>query len=467
MAKKRNLRAVNAVEPSSDLEAFNSYIEDELEDLLDGQSDEDFGSIDYRNVEKKAKLSSWSAQDFSNIYLRYRPHLERHARRFLSNQTQVDEVVQDAFLYLMVTLPDLDSETGVLRFLKWKVRLICLDVIRASGRAMVNSLDDHAEMMADDPEISAGLEQADDAAIVKLALSKLNPRHREVLIASLYEEKSHEEVAAQIGLSENATRQLIFRARAAFKKALLGDDIDTDGMSVSAILSVAARRAAEEGKKVGAQAMVLALFLALSVGAFINFGQKGSAQHQVADGVQSVKPVATPESKPSKSKDSDLTSKPAASPFDDASLSPTAESTPISETSVIKLSKASAGATSFYRLASSSATGQSYSVGQGSDLQATFRFTPGQDTLVKDLNLQVLLDGVTYFVTPSSSQASSSVGADGSTLVQVNAALKYVYDKTGTVYTDIYLNEQKVLLSLLFDANQNLVQASLKLAPNY
>ncbi|MEI6591173.1 MAG: sigma-70 family RNA polymerase sigma factor, partial [Actinomycetes bacterium] len=231
MAKKRNLRAVDAAETISDLEAFNLYIEDELEELLDEQSNEDFGNIDYREVEKRAKLNTWSAQDFSNIYLRYRPHLERHARRFLNSQTQVDEVVQDAFLYLMVTLPDLDSETGVLRFLKWKVRLICLDVLRESGRAVVNSLEDHAEMMADDPEISAGLEQADDAAIVKLALSKLNPRHREVLIASLYEEKSHEQVAAQIGLSENATRQLIFRARAAFKKALLGDDINTDGMS--------------------------------------------------------------------------------------------------------------------------------------------------------------------------------------------------------------------------------------------
>ena len=303
MAKKRNLRAVDsaAVQPTSDLEAFNLYIEDELDQLLDSESDESFGVTDYRDVEKKAKLSTWSAQDFSNIYLRYRPHLERHARRFLNNQTQVDEVVQDAFLYLMVTLPDLDSETGVLRFLKWKVRLICLDVIRASGRAIVNSIEDHAEFMADDPEISAGLEQADDAAIVKLALSKLNPRHREVLIASLYEEKSSEEIAAQVGLSENATRQLIFRARAAFKKALLGDDIDTEGMSVSAILSVAARRAAEEGKKIGAQAMVLALFLALAIGAFVNFGPRGTGTQNLADGTSttSPKPVAVDPTHPS------------------------------------------------------------------------------------------------------------------------------------------------------------------------
>ncbi len=242
----------------------------------DDEAIDDVDSPEFR-AHGAAVLKDWSAQDFANIYTRFRPHLERHARKFLRNPSQVDEVVQDAFLYLMVTLPELDSELGVLRFLKWKVRLLCLDVIRASGRAYINSIDDVAEPESNDPEIGAELEHAEDAAIVRLALSKLNPRHREVLLASMYEEKSTREIAAQVGLSENATLQLIFRARAAFKKALLGADVDTAGMSVSAILSVAARKAAHDAKQVGAQAMVFVLFLALAVGAFVNFGGGGKA----------------------------------------------------------------------------------------------------------------------------------------------------------------------------------------------
>jgi RNA polymerase sigma-70 factor (ECF subfamily) len=179
----------------------------------------------------------------------------------------VDEVVQDAFLYLMVSLPELDSEIGVLRFLKWKTRLLALDVIRASGRAYINSIDDVQEPESNDPHVSTNLEQQDDAAVVRLALSKLNPRHREVLIASMYEEKSTEEIASQVGLSENATRQLIFRARAAFKKALIGD-VDTTGMSAAAILSVAARKAASEGKKVGAAALTLIALVVMSLTVF-------------------------------------------------------------------------------------------------------------------------------------------------------------------------------------------------------
>jgi RNA polymerase sigma factor (sigma-70 family) len=239
----------------------------------DDESLDDVENPEFR-AHSAAVLKDWSAQDFANIYTRFRPHLERHARKFLRSQHQVDEVVQDAFLYLMVTLPELDSEIGVLRFLKWKVRLLCLDVIRASGRAIINNIDEIAEPASKDDEIGSEMEHIEDAAIVRLALSKLNPRHREVLLASMYEEKSTREIASQVGLSENATLQLIFRARAAFKKALLGADVDTAGMSVSAILSVAARKAAEEAKKVSAQAMVFVLFMVLAVGAFVNFGNR-------------------------------------------------------------------------------------------------------------------------------------------------------------------------------------------------
>ena len=272
MGKKRNLKAV----PESSIATPETALptDAELESLLDEVSDEEFGLVQASEVQR-AVLKEWSAQDFANIYTRFRPHLERHARRMLRNQSQIDEVVQDAFLYLMVTLPELDSEIGVLRFLKWKVRLLCLDVIRASGRAILNNIDEVAEPASNDPEVGADLEQAEDAAIVRLALSKLNPRHREVLLASMYEEKSTREIAEQVGLSENATLQLMFRARAAFKKALLGD-IDTEGMSMSKILSVATRKATEEAKRVGAQAMVFALFLMLAIGGFVSLGNRGT-----------------------------------------------------------------------------------------------------------------------------------------------------------------------------------------------
>lgn len=275
-------------------EDFN---EDPLENLLDDQSDEEFGLPEFKehlaDHLKPAKLKDWTAADFASIYVRFRPHLERHARRFLVNPSQVEEVVQDAFLYLMTTLPELDSEVGVLKFLKWKTRLLALDVIRANSRASFAPIDDVPEMAAKDAELSEDLERADDAAIVALAMAKLQPRHREALIATMYEEKSQEVVAAQMGLSENALRQLLFRARASFKKALVGE-AEIAGKSMSEVLSIAARKAARESGKYITAAGAFLLVLAVSIGILPNIGGL-SPEANIAEPAATQSATQTPE----------------------------------------------------------------------------------------------------------------------------------------------------------------------------
>jgi hypothetical protein len=85
----------------------------------------------------------------------------------------------------------------------------------------------------------------------------------------LYEEKSNEVVAAQMNLSDNAFRQLLFRSRAAFKKALVGE-AETAGKTVSQILSMAARKAAAESGKYISAAGAFLLVLAIAIGVVPN-----------------------------------------------------------------------------------------------------------------------------------------------------------------------------------------------------
>lgn len=218
--------------------------------LIPGEAEELSGTFDSMpsfaigelDSEQGVVLKDWSAQDFANIYVRFRPHLVSHARKLLREESQAEEVVQDAFLYLMTALPELDSELGVLRFLKWKTKMLCLDILRSSTSGLNANLVPLPDEVAEESQVEASLERADDAAIIRMALAKLNPRHREALIATLYEEKSSEQVASELGIGENALRQLLFRARASFKKALVGE-AEIEGKSISEILSVAARKA--------------------------------------------------------------------------------------------------------------------------------------------------------------------------------------------------------------------------------
>ena len=467
---ERNLRPVDAF-----------GIEDPFESLLDEESDDEFGHFIPKDRPKGAVLKEWSAQDFSSIYVRFRPHLERHARRFLTDQGRVDEVVQDAFLYLMVTLPELDSEIGVLRFMKWKVRLLCLDVIRASGKAYVNNIDDQPELASAEPEVSNGLEQAEDAAIVRLALSKLNPRHREVLLASIYEEKSTEEIAAQVGLSENATRQLIFRARAAFKKALLGDDVNTEGMSVSAILSVAARKAAHDVKKVGAQAMVFVLFLMVAITVWPSFnGADDDTPQVVAEGpaptVTPTTPTEGPTSEPTSAPaptGSGQTSAPAeinpiVKPTPTPTPSGSQSNTPSPSNSVMTVAAADrlfrTALTTWSSTASVKTGAQRFSLNTTSGLSVSFLYDPMAKNQVTDLRASVLFEGKRYQLVTFTGSTSSQLGNDGNEHVMTTPVIDYVLDENGKKVELVPFDLRSVAVELTFDFTRtDLLAASVQL----
>lgn len=211
-------------------------------------------------------LRDWSARDFSNIYVRFRPHLISHAGKFLRDTTQAEEVVQDSFLYLMTAMPELDSEVGILRFLKWKVRLLCLDVIRSSGRGYNETFSGDV-FAGGQEEVAESIERAEDAAVVRLALAQLSPRHREVLIATVIEEKTYKQTSQQMGISENGLRQLLLRARRAFRQELVGQ-ADAANMTVSEALRLASKRHAGKllSTSVVGATLIVAAFIPLDFG---------------------------------------------------------------------------------------------------------------------------------------------------------------------------------------------------------
>jgi RNA polymerase sigma factor (sigma-70 family) len=466
-----------APEALSELEASQLFTEDPLEALLDEQSDEDFGDLELKERSgKPVKLAEWSAQDFSSIYLRFRPHLERHARRFLRNPSQVDEVVQDAFLYLMVSLPELDSEIGVLRFLKWKTRLLALDVIRASGRAYINSIDDVQEPESNDPEVSSNLEQQDDAAVVRLALSKLNPRHREVLIASMYEEKSTEEIASQVGLSENATRQLIFRARAAFKKALIGD-IDTTGMSAAAILSVAARKAASEGKKVGAAALTLIALVVMSVTVFPGLNRATTeqmAEAPVSPGSSSEAGTSSGTSESAgelsgAAESEAATTGPendASSPTPGASAQVNAAPAPTpsaeaekEEVKAVLNSPALAGIFNSDSMSKVLVFDQDYSAIGDNGLIARFTFNPTSEKVFTNVSVEVEIDNYFFDFKPANTQVISGKSAPDQDVYILVGDATYVYDEFGRQWSQSGLGKSRVKIEVVMEPNGTTVKS--------
>ena len=451
------------------------FREDPLEQLLDQETDEEFGLPEFKehfaDTLTPAVLKDWTAADFASIYVRFRPHLERHARRFLVNPSQVEEVVQDAFLYLMTTLPELDSELGVLKFLKWKVRLLCLDVIRINSRASFAPIDEQPEMAAQTPEMSQSMERADDAAIVALALAKLQPRHREVLIASIYEEKATDVVAAQMGLSENATRQLLFRARSSFKKALIGE-ADTAGLSVGQILSLAARKAAAESGKYISAAGAFLLVLAVSFGILPNISQPVApvaepAQSQPAEPEALVEEEATSEEQPVT--DVTVPVQQVASPATSTVATPAvAAPEPIfdefSLSSILQTNVSQAGyytnsyASSDFLSAGFRASSIEIFGGTGISAFLDIDFT---NRSVYNVVFQMWVDGKRYYAVAENASAVTNSVVGGFEVVHRSSEF-WVVDDRGNVFDQSPLANATAVVTLTLDSNGNPVKAALQ-----
>ncbi|MCA1693496.1 MAG: RNA polymerase sigma factor, partial [Actinobacteria bacterium] len=180
--------------------------------------------------------------DFAGLYIRHRSSFASHARRFLRDPRDVDEVVQEAFLRLFLALPELSTELQALAYCRRTVTNLCIDRYRADKRRprLVNidavPQNDFAEAELDDPVV-----QAEDAAFVREALSLLTPLHREALVKREIEEKSIPVIAEELGVPEESVKHLLHRARRALRRHLakthLAPGANLDDVSTLALLA--------------------------------------------------------------------------------------------------------------------------------------------------------------------------------------------------------------------------------------
>jgi RNA polymerase sigma factor (sigma-70 family) len=168
--------------------------------------------------------------ELANRFDRQRPQLRAVAYRILGSVSEADDAVQDAWLRLQRT--DAGMIDNLERWLTTVVARICLNMLRSRRTRGEQPLDGfRPEPLIDDPAVGTDPEHeallADAVGIaLQVVLDMLSPAERLAFVLHDMFAVPFDEIAAMVGRSPQATRQLASRARRRVQEAAPPPDPD-------------------------------------------------------------------------------------------------------------------------------------------------------------------------------------------------------------------------------------------------
>jgi RNA polymerase sigma factor (sigma-70 family) len=215
--------------------------------------------------------ASWSVAQFSSFYTKNRSELIAHANRIIKDRSKAEEITQEALVKFMLAAPELSSDDHALSYLHRTIENLCIDLFRAENRRPnLVALDDATAEVESVWQVSGdhsqAISSAEDAAIIRQALSLLSPAERAALVMWEVEGRSTKEIAKELGIKESAVRHTVSRARASLRKVLSELIIDeARGLTALDLLSTTYKKAV----KIAGKSSKIALTFILVLTAFL------------------------------------------------------------------------------------------------------------------------------------------------------------------------------------------------------
>jgi len=241
--------------------------------------------------------ADWSISQLSAIYKEHRTQLVSQARRITRDEAEANEVVQEAFLKFMLASPELDTADRAIAYLRTSVTNLSLNVIRARGaRPNLVAIDADTtqerlnEIASENHvDLDTTITAAEDAAIIREALSRLTSDQRTALVMWEMEGRTTQEIATALNTSPANVRHILIRARKSMVRVLEDWVIDEEtGLTALNALSTTYKKAAALAQK----SSKAALSLLLVITAFLGFNSMTGSEVSVLPRSAEVSTVA-------------------------------------------------------------------------------------------------------------------------------------------------------------------------------
>jgi RNA polymerase sigma factor (sigma-70 family) len=152
---------------------------------------------------------------FDAIVDRYRPELVRYCARLLG-ESRAEDAVQQALLNALVAMRKTDSELLLRPWLYRIAHNASVSVLRGARSEAALP----AEPMLHQVDVADDVERRERLRDALVAVAALPAPQRDALMLRVVGERSHEEIAAGLGISAGAARQHIHRARVTLRAAV-------------------------------------------------------------------------------------------------------------------------------------------------------------------------------------------------------------------------------------------------------
>ncbi len=159
-------------------------------------------------------------KSFEELVRRYQRQVANIIYLTLGNREEVQDISQEVFVRVYRSIDKFEFDAS---FFSWIYRItvnLCIDELRRRKIKRALSLDFLAESTFEKEKkskeqilASDGVLDEEKREVVLAALQKLSQEHRQVIILREYEELSYAEIASYLGISVQAVKSRIFRAR--------------------------------------------------------------------------------------------------------------------------------------------------------------------------------------------------------------------------------------------------------------
>jgi RNA polymerase sigma factor (sigma-70 family) len=169
------------------------------------------------------KVKSGDVDRMGLLFERYHRQLFGFLYHMLGGgRAQSEDLVQNVF-YRMLKYRH--TFTGEGEFRTWMYHLarnVLADHVKKNRHARHHTdVADVAEHLGGGSLADAGLERAQEVAVLHQALAQLSPDHREVLVLSRFQEMKYGEIAQVLGTTEGAVKVRVHRAMNELKSTYL------------------------------------------------------------------------------------------------------------------------------------------------------------------------------------------------------------------------------------------------------